>query len=52
MIDGDKIVFVMIYVDNLLIWKNSRAFDMKLKQYLKEKFDVNDLGEATHCLGI
>jgi hypothetical protein len=52
MMEGDKMLFVTIYVDDLLIFTNNRALKKKLKKFLMKKFDMKDLGEAAHCLGI
>lgn len=44
MLDGETMLFVTIYVDDL------RKKD--LKTFLMKKFQMKDLGEASHCLGI
>ena len=45
-------MFVTIYVDDLLIFTNDRKQKKKLKVYLQKRFQMKDLGEAQHCLGI
>lgn len=52
MLDGEKMLFVTIYVDDLLIFTNDRRLKKRLKDFLMQRFKMKDLGEATHCLGI
>lgn len=44
--------FVIIYVDNILIISNDDSEMSKLKNHLKSKFDVRDLGDVKDCLGL
>ncbi|KXJ84276.1 hypothetical protein RP20_CCG014294 [Aedes albopictus] len=52
MLDGETMLFVTIYVDDLLIFTNDGRLKKKLKQFLMQNFKMKDLGPATHCLGI
>lgn len=52
MLDGEKMLFVTIYVDDLLIFTNDQRLKKRLKDFLMQRFKMMDLSEATHCLGI
>jgi len=46
------IVVIVIYVDDLIITRDSDADIFDLKKFLKEKFEMKDLGELRYFLGI
>ena len=46
------IVFIVIYVDDLIITGDSDADIFDLKKLLKQKFEMKDLGELRYFLGI
>jgi len=46
------IVVIVIYVDDLIITKDSDADISDLKKFLKQKFEMKDLGELRYFLGI
>ena len=43
-------MLVVIYVDDLIVMGNADIYDVKL--LLKQKFEINDLGEVSYFLGI
>lgn len=45
-------IYLLAYVDDLLISSDSLAAVEELKEKLKQQFDARDLGEAEHYLGI
>ena len=49
---GKDMLFIALYVDDLLIFANNPKAIDKLKEGLQQKFDMKDLGEAHYCLGI
>lgn len=49
--DG-KIVFIAVYVDDVLIFSNDEALKDELKAKLSSTFRMKDLGPAASCLGI
>jgi hypothetical protein len=51
-VSGSTIAFLVLYVDDILLIGNSVPFLNKLKDYLKSKFSMNDLGKAAYILGI
>lgn len=44
-------LFIIVYVDILLISKNSNKID-NLKEYLSSDLEIKNLGEPKYCLGI
>jgi hypothetical protein len=46
------IVVIVIYVDDLIITRNSDVDIFDLKKLLKQKFEMKDLGELCYFLGI
>ncbi len=46
------IVVIIIYVDDLIITKDSDADISNLKKLLKQKFEMKDLGELCYFLNI
>ena len=50
--DGKTLLLVGIYVDDLLILSNDNTEMEKLKVALSSEFEMKDLGEASHLLGM
>jgi hypothetical protein len=45
-------MFLVLYIDDLLIFnKNVKALNI-VKKKLSRKFDMKDLGEILYCLGM
>ena len=51
-IQGLVVVFLVLYVDDILLIGNSVKVLSDVKGYLKKQFDMKDLGEANYILGI
>jgi hypothetical protein len=51
-VSGSAVAFVVLYVDDILLIRNNVPFLNKVKDYLKSKFSMKDLGEAAYILGI
>jgi len=49
--DGEYI-YLLLYVDNMLIASKSRSAINKLKKDLSSEFEMKDLGEAKKVLGM
>eukprot|EP00253_Pinus_taeda_P032920 PITA_32920 len=49
---GDDILFVVVYVDDLIITSNSAHLIHGIKQDLCRTFDMTDLGLLHYCLGV
>ncbi|CAM8954218.1 unnamed protein product [Rhodiola kirilowii] len=45
-------LFVLLYVDDILLMSNSKAMIAVIKRDLKNHFDMKDLGEAKKILGV
>ncbi|KAH9696398.1 hypothetical protein KPL71_023151 [Citrus sinensis] len=49
---GEEVIYLVLYVDDMLLAsKNMKLFDL-LKQKLRVKFDMKDLGPAKKILGV
>ena len=49
---GNVVVFLLLYVDKILLIKNDVGILSSVKVWLSKQFDMNDLGEASHVFGI
>ena len=49
---GSMIVFLVLYVDDILIIRNDLGMLQSIKAYLCKNFSMKDLGEASYVLGI
>ena len=50
--DGSVVVFLVLYVDDILLIGNDVGVLSSVKVWLSSQFDMKDLGEASHILGI
>ena len=46
------VVFLLLYVDDILLIGNDVGSLSSVKVWLSNQFDMKDLGEASHILGI
>ena len=51
-VSGSAIVFLVLYVDNILLIRNDIPTLQSVKSWLGKCFSMKDLGEATYILGI
>ena len=51
-ISGSKFVFLVLYVDDLLIASSDLGLLSETKKYLSKNFEMKDLGEASFVIGI
>ena len=51
-IQGTKVVFLVLYVDDILLIGNNIEVLSSVKGWLQKQFDMKDLGEANYILGI
>ena len=51
-VSGSAIVFLILYVDDILLIGNDVTFLNEVKESLKKSFSIKDLGEAAYILGI
>lgn len=50
--EGENIILISIYVDDILAASRSKERIAELGQYLSRMFEIKDLGTVNHCLGI
>ena len=46
------VVFLILYVDEIFLIGNDVGTMLSVKVWLSNQFDMKDLGEASHILGI
>ena len=51
-VSGSKYIFLVLYVDDILLVANDTNLLVEIKQLLFSHFDMKDLGEASYVLGI
>ena len=51
-VNGSKYIFLVLYVDDILLASNNTDLLFETKQLLFGHFDMKDLGEASYVLGI
>ena len=50
--ENKNVLFLVVYVDDLIIATNSEEMLLHLKNNLKSKFNMIDLSKLSYCLGI
>ena len=50
-ISGRKFIFIILYVDDILLASNDLGLLMDVKRMLSQNFDMKDLGEANIFFG-
>ena len=51
-VSGSVVVFLVLYVDDMLLIVNDVSVLQYVKIWLSKNFSMKDLGEATYILGI
>ena len=49
---GDRVIYLVLYVDDMLLVGNDKKIIQDLKTQLSSKFDMKDLGAANYILGM
>src|SRR6185312_5535227 len=49
---GSKFIFLILYVDDILLASSDKNLLLETKRFLTSKFEMKDLGEATYVLRI
>eukprot|EP00253_Pinus_taeda_P021311 PITA_21311 len=49
---GDRVIYLVLYVDDMLLVGNDKEIIWDLKTQLSSKFDMKDLGAANYILGM
>ena len=51
-ISGSKFIFLILYVDDILLATNDLGLLHETKKFLSKNFEMKDMGEATYVVGI
>jgi hypothetical protein len=51
-VNGSKVIFLVLYVDDILLVSNDLGLLHETKQLLSQSFEMKDLGEASYVIGI
>ena len=49
---GRKFIFLVLYVDEIILAANDLGILNETKDYLSKDFEMKDMGEASHVIGI
>eukprot|EP00253_Pinus_taeda_P025977 PITA_25977 len=49
---GERVIYLVLYVDDMLLVGNDKGIIHELKTQLSSKFDMKDLGAANYILGV
>ena len=49
---GSKYIFLVLYVDDILLASSNIGFMHETKRFLAKNFEMKDLGDASFVLGI
>lgn len=51
-VSGSKIIFFILYVDDIFLTTNKMSLLHMVEQFLFQQFDMDDKGEACYVMGI
>ena len=51
-VSGSKFIFLILYVDGILLASSDLGLLHTTKKFLSENFEMKDMGEATYVIGI
>ena len=51
-INGSKYIFLVLYVDDILLASNDMGLLHETKKFLTQNFEMKDMGEASYVIGI
>ena len=51
-VSGSKIIFLVLYVDDILLASNDLGLLHEVKGFLLQQFDMKDMSEASYVIGI
>jgi hypothetical protein len=49
---GDHLIYLVLYVDEMLLIRNNKEINQDVKNQLSSKFDMKDLGASNFILGM
>ncbi|RVX13369.1 Retrovirus-related Pol polyprotein from transposon TNT 1-94 [Vitis vinifera] len=51
-VNGSKVCFLVLYVDDILLATNDKGLLHEVKQFLSKNFDMKDMGETSYVIDI
>ena len=51
-VSGSAVVFLILYIDDILIGENDVKYVKKVKEWLSSNFEMTDMGEVAYLLGV
>ena len=51
-VNGSKTIFLILYVDDILLATNDFGMLHEVKRFFSKNFDMKDMGEAAYVIGI
>ena len=51
-VSGSKVIFLIMYVDDILLEPNNLGLLYETKKFLSSNFEIIDVGEASYVIGI
>ena len=51
-VSGSKFIFLVLYVDDILLATNDLGSLYETKKFLSKNFEMKDMGEASYVIGI
>ena len=51
-VSGSKFIFLILYVDDILLTTNDLGLLSKTKKFLSNNFEMKDMGEVGYVIGI
>ena len=51
-VSGSKVIFLILYVDDILLATNDLGLLHETKKFLSSNFEMKDMGEASYVIGI
>ena len=51
-VSGSKIIFLVLYIDDILLATNDLGLLHEVKEFLSQNFDMKDMGEASYVIDI
>jgi len=51
-VSGSKVIFLILYVDDILLATNDLGLLHETKKFLSSNFEMKDMGEVSYVIGI
>ena len=51
-VSGSKKIFLILYVDDILLATNDKSLLYEVKQFLSENIDIKDMSDSSYVIGI